>query len=68
MRIVLQYETPELLKSLQAIVPDAEIVSLPPEASLNLASPVDVFLGTPSGGEQLAKLLEVSLTSVGFIF
>lgn len=66
MRIVLQYETPQLLKSLQAIVPDAEIVSLPPEASLNLTSPVDVFLGTPSGGEQLAKLLEVS-PDVGWI-
>lgn len=66
MRIALQFETPKFLESLRAIAPDAEIVSLSPEAAPHLVGPVDVLLGTPAGGEQLAELLEVC-PDVGWI-
>lgn len=60
MRIVLQFQTPDLLKALRAIVPDADIVSLSPGTEPELTGSVDVLLATPTGGEQVSRLLELS--------
>lgn len=60
MRIALQYETPQLRQGILAIAPDAEVITLPSDGSLNTDKPVDLVLATPVGSAQLAKLLEMS--------
>lgn len=57
MRVVMLFDLPAMREAIQAAVPDADILTLPPPGQLASMGAVDAVLATPGASQALGQLL-----------